>query len=687
MGSIIRWRPFVCLLACAWLAACGGTTDGGEEVAAPSPPPRVDASQGDFRDAVVVAWEAVPNATSYLVFRDGEQIGDMDSNGEDTMTFDDPDADAGSAFSAPVQVNARYVEGGVQVSWAPGTSQPGTTHSYTIVSVNEGGQSEPSPSAEGYRSSAEVGRYEVQVDGSGDWGDAGDDGNWIDQNAALPFLVLGDVSATDGSMHAGVELDADAPEVQFGPARSYSVRAVTLSGQTSEPSAEASPVQDVDSLTTEWERTDVADAVANYATIEADCARELTCIDDSPAPNDAVRYYRLDIVAAIDDLMLQGKSETDAGAAYECDVNGDPFGGGDGTESTPWRICTGEQLSNVNAERRAEHFVLATSIDMTDESVTYEPVRQFFGTFDGRGNAIENFTFTLEESNANQQMAFFGRLGSGSRVSNLRMVGVDIRVEAESAALAGSNAGHIENVSVEGDVAYANDIYYNSNLSSANIGGLVVENEEGGVIERSESHVDVNAELCCVSSGGLAAQNKGLIVDSLATGTVSGGSTSGGLVGWCTGGRIETSKATGRVESSSRAGGLVGVLKFDTGIWDSYATGTVEATANTTQAGGLVGQGDAVAQRSYATGQVIASSENAGGLIGTTDNNLRGFTDTYWDLDTTGMSTSAGGTGLETSEFADVSNFPGWRFVPINEAAWKMGTDADGNARPVLYWE
>jgi len=110
------------------------------------------------------------------------------------------------------------------------------------------------------------------------------------------------------------------------------------------------------------------------------------------------------------------------------------------------------------------------------------------------------------------------------------------------------------------------------------------------------------------------------VYDSSATGTVSGGSDLGGLVGSTGGGRntdpigITRSYATGDVNGTATLGGLIGEMSSNgPGITDSYATGDVTGTG--TNVGGLAGTGLSPITRSYATGAVNGTGR-LGGLVG-----------------------------------------------------------------------
>ena len=68
--------------------------------------------------------------------------------------------------------------------------------------------------------------------------------------------------------------------------------------------------------------------------------------------------------------------------------------------------------------------------------------------------------------------------------------------------------------------------------------------------------------------------------------------------------------------------------------------------------------------RSYATGLIVGNAD-VGGLLGRTYHGTT--TGSYWDVQTTGQGTSAGGTGLPTSEMQMESTFTGagWDFNDV----------------------
>jgi hypothetical protein len=172
--------------------------------------------------------------------------------------------------------------------------------------------------------------------------------------------------------------------------------------------------------------------------------------------------------------------------------------------------------------------------------------------------------------------------------------------------------------------------------------------------------------------GGLVGKNLGAVSESYATGNVAGaGNGVGGLVGESAG-AISKSYATGSVTGGGlEVGGLVG--KNDSSlVSNSYATGNVSGAGDV---GGLVGYNTGAVSTSYSTGSVTAAGRfgtNFGGLVGY--GGADGVTDSFWNVTTSGLPTSAGGTGLTTAQMQTESTFTaaGWNFTSI----WYMPADS-----------
>lgn len=198
-----------------------------------------------------------------------------------------------------------------------------------------------------------------------------------------------------------------------------------------------------------------------------------------------------------------------------------------------------------------------------------------------------------------------------------------------------------------------------------------------------------------IEAGGIAGQNRtnGVITESFASVNIRGNSgLIGGLVGLnSSGGAISKSFATGRLDAvdkialgGSIAGGLVGKHEgFGSIIEDSYALGTVsgepESADNTicdgpcVDIGGLIGwmvPTNATVERSYSAGRVITRGtaiESFGGLIGRIGGGgLDAIVeDSYWNIETSGLTVSADGEGLTTADMLEADGFGGFSFNPV----------------------
>ena len=226
--------------------------------------------------------------------------------------------------------------------------------------------------------------------------------------------------------------------------------------------------------------------------------------------------------------------------------------------------------------------------------------------------------------------------------------------------------------------------------------------------------------------GLLALANHGSIVNSHASGLISGTGSSdwlGGLVGF-NDGRIERSWSNAQVKGAG--GNLGGLVAFNDGtINQSFATGS-ESGADAV-AGGLVGMDYGLVAQSYATGAVSAGLGGAaGGLIGNNSSGIGGIhesfatgavhgevssspsqstivggiaglspadsiaSDVCWNKDTTGQTQGTGAgqppvpsaNGLTSEQMTQTASFPTYDFSP--DGVWVMPLDA---THPMLRWQ
>ncbi len=164
----------------------------------------------------------------------------------------------------------------------------------------------------------------------------------------------------------------------------------------------------------------------------------------------------------------------------------------------------------------------------------------------------------------------------------------------------------------------------------------------------------------------------GTITDCYATGSVSGDEYVGGLVGDHRHNTISNCYATGSVDGNSEVGGLVGLNEFGT-ITNCYSTGSILGGH---PAGGLVGSNDySSISNCYSTGSV----PYGGGLVGYDFDGKSVVTASFWDVNTSGQTNSAGGIGKTTAEMKTAGTYFGW-----SGCIWTID---EGNDYPHLVWE
>jgi hypothetical protein len=215
------------------------------------------------------------------------------------------------------------------------------------------------------------------------------------------------------------------------------------------------------------------------------------------------------------------------------------------------------------------------------------------------------------------------------------------------------------------------------------VGGLVGTSGEGTIT----NCYSTGTILGDGTVGGLVGLNFITITNCYSTGIVTGDDDVGGLVG-ANYGTISNCHSEGVVSGVERIGGLVGQNGWCRSwggcnpgtISNCYSTGSVSGRSFV---GGLVGENEyGYITNCYSTGSVTGTSD-VGGLVGHNDEQYGVVTASFWDIDTSGQTTSAGGTGLTTAEMQLMSTFTdaGWDFTtPV----WTIDEGVD---YPRLWWE
>jgi len=317
------------------------------------------------------------------------------------------------------------------------------------------------------------------------------------------------------------------------------------------------------------------------------------------------------------------------------------YGGGNGTVQSPYLVYTAEQMNQIGTSPGDwdDHFKLMADIDLhPDVAGEFNIIgtsnsSSFSGVFDGNGHKIFNFSLT---STRPSHTGLFGYVKGD--VKNLGLIDPTVSVQG---GYVGTLVGFLDN----GTVA-------NCHIRDANVSG---GNRVGG--------------LAGFSSGGIA--------DCRCSGTVSGDWYVGGLAGDVGAGTVATSYATATVSGNRSVGGLVGRTADEmTVVSNSYATGPVTGG---TYAGGLAGQVErGIVHRCYSAG-MVSGYQGVGGLVGLT-RPLGQVLRCFWDTQTSGQSTSSGGTGKTTAELQMQSTF-----IAANWDFFSTWTICEGTNYPVLW--
>ena len=327
---------------------------------------------------------------------------------------------------------------------------------------------------------------------------------------------------------------------------------------------------------------------------------------------------------------------------------------GDGSESDPYKIYNVFQLNDVREHYdEGSYFNLEKNIDFDWISLSefsdisgfedydtngWEPIGYdwsdyFEGNFDGKGNTIKNLYIYRPSQN---NIGLFGFV-ENSEINNLGVVDVNITGK--------SSVGGIIGRSLENIMSYS--FSKGRIIGDASVGGLI------GVSGDTE------------------------ILYSFADIYVSGSFYLGGLIGDAANGPngvIDNCYSKGVIDASSltsfySSGGLVGILAGE--LYNSYSEVDIIDVINALVfAGGLIGSttddmGDIYISNVYSFG-AISGTGTLSGLIGEYwDPILVHTINSYWNTETSGQATSAGGEGKTTEEMKQRSTYVGWDFDTV----------------------
>jgi filamentous hemagglutinin family protein len=337
-------------------------------------------------------------------------------------------------------------------------------------------------------------------------------------------------------------------------------------------------------------------------------------------------------------------------------------------------------LKNVSIDL-AGNYALGTDINASAMSTPIGSNKTpFTGQFDGQGHAINSLRMLVLSNGSPVQVGLFGTLGASAVVRNLGVSGamgiggnamseggILYGAQGEEGLLAADNYGTILRVNTSGNLIFPQGF---GDYTTG--GGLVGVNH--GTIERSSSSVNARTG---GTLGGLVGENDGVIIQSYASGKMSG---------------FEIATKTAYTQGAP--GGLVGTNNGT--IAESYATGAVTNTCplEACSAGGLVNTNHGTIRQSFATGAVtingpssLAEQGHYGGIAAYNSGTIAN--DVYWNKDTTGAIAGVGtGTsppasnGLTRVQMSKPASFSGWNFS--STGVWALPT---GTSHPILRWQ
>ena len=374
----------------------------------------------------------------------------------------------------------------------------------------------------------------------------------------------------------------------------------------------------------------------------------ITCWEANVVPDYTITKLRAN---GTEERNLSAAITPEAGKFYNITLDKDKGYTDDGHGN--YTVTSAEGLKNiaelVNEEWKLDiNIILTNNIDLT--GIDWTPIGTSFsnsytGTFDGGNHTITGLTVT----GSNEYAGLFGRIGSGGKVMNVKLEGVQIESDNEMSAVGGVvgySYGNIENCSVSGSV------------SSNSTAGGVVGAQLGGSITGCNTSATVKG---VTYAGGIAGYTNGggSLTGCYATGSISvennttNAAWAGGVVGSNGSSTLTACYATGSVTSSGSgtiyAGGVRGTNDFGTLTACYHANGTISCPGGTT--GGVAGRnykglmsygGIITACYWGSNGQIQGIGEDQVGTGGTTM-----VTDGDWQNAVTQMNAALSGKGWQ----------------------------------------
>lgn len=197
----------------------------------PAAPGGLTASDGTSVESVALEWTASVGATSYVIYRDGVELGMADEPG-----FNDASAAPGGLPLAPTLTASQGTFGGyVRLVWPDPGVVPGTTHTYQVVALGPGGESLAAEDT-GFRRGPPIETYEWRALPDGEWTRSRLRDVWDLYGPLCPPIPV-ETTVSHGTVYGEIEIEAEPLPIPEMPRLSYEVRAINAfgTGPASEP--------------------------------------------------------------------------------------------------------------------------------------------------------------------------------------------------------------------------------------------------------------------------------------------------------------------------------------------------------------------------------------------------------------------------------------------------------------------
>ncbi len=323
---------------------------------------------------------------------------------------------------------------------------------------------------------------------------------------------------------------------------------------------------------------------------------------------------------------------------------------GSGSEDDPCEISTLDQLQWIgdHPDYWNKHFIQINDIDASstmtwNDGKGWLPIGiyngylasiPFSGNYNGQGYVIRNLFINSDSEN---YLGLFGYTDS-CQISNLTLEDISVKGDKWVGGLIGeNNNSDIINCHCSGSV--------NGNNYT---GGLLGFNSESTIMSCSYQDTVTGYDY----TGGLIGRNVDSdILDCYSSANINGHLRVGGLIGWCSSSLVKDCYNVGQIDALIYAGGLIG-YSYKTNIINTYSTGS------------------------------ISGGRDLGGLIGY--NYTSTVTGSFWDIESSGISRSSGGTGKTSSSMKLESTYTdsGWNFTDT----WMIDAEYN-NGYPTLKWQ